>query len=95
MYVSQTATRNAKAKPQESPVSCGSDRHGRPLVLGTMSTDGMPALDLALIQARAGDRVVAAMAVGELLRALPDVGWLTAHDPFGAPGSATTRESVT
>jgi len=29
-----------------------------------MSTDGMPALDLALIQARAGDRVVAAMAVG-------------------------------
>jgi hypothetical protein len=40
----------------------------------------MPALDLALIRGRAGDRVAAAMTVGELLRALPDVGWLTAHD---------------
>lgn len=34
----------------------------------------------ALIRARAGDRVVATMTVGELLRALPGVGWLTAHD---------------
>jgi hypothetical protein len=56
------------------------DRHARALVLGDVCTGGMPAFDLALIRARAGDRVVATMTVGELLRALPGVGWLTAHD---------------
>ncbi len=75
-----STTRNPDTRPHAGPVGEEVDRHARALVLGAVSTEGMPALDLALIRARAGDPVVAAMTVGELLRALPDVGWLTAHD---------------
>jgi len=78
--VFQLTTRNPKTRTQAAPLGDPPARHARAMVLGAVSTDGMPALDLTLIRARKGDRVVAAMTVGELLRALPDVGWLTAHD---------------
>lgn len=76
----QSTTRIPETRPEADPLGAVPERRARALVLGAVSTEGMPALDLALIRARAGDQVVAAMTVGELLRALPGVGWLTAHD---------------
>ncbi|QMU74790.1 hypothetical protein GXW83_02360 [Streptacidiphilus sp. PB12-B1b] len=81
-----STTRNRDTRPHAGPVGEEVDRHARALVLGAVSTGGTPALDIALIRARAGDPVVAAMTVGELLRALPDVGWLTARDMLRRAG---------
>ena len=57
------------------------DRHrAQEMLLAKIGHGGLPALALVLIDSRRGDPVAATMTVGALLRAVPEVDWLTCHD---------------
>ncbi|WP_042411530.1 hypothetical protein [Streptacidiphilus carbonis] len=51
----------------------------RALILGTIHTDGTPAVTRTLLLARSGDSTAARMTMGEVLRALPTTDALTAN----------------
>jgi hypothetical protein len=54
--------------------------HARSRLLGTVRTEGMPALAWILLEAVHGDPVACELTVGELLRALPTANVVGAHD---------------
>ncbi|MFC1415819.1 hypothetical protein [Streptacidiphilus cavernicola] len=58
----------------------GDERRIRSILLAEVTHGGLPALALILIHARQGDRAAAALPLGALLRAVPQVDWLTCHD---------------
>ena len=56
------------------------DAHARALILGAVHSGGVTELARILLHARGGDPHASAVTIGELVRALPDTGWLAAYD---------------
>ncbi|MFC1418057.1 hypothetical protein [Streptacidiphilus cavernicola] len=63
--------------PPRTPVRNSSSRA---LILGAVHSGGMAELTRILLHARGGDQAAADTTIGELVRALPDTGWLAAYD---------------
>jgi len=55
-------------------------RRAAEVLLAEVHADAVPALGRALRRAAHGDPVAAGMPIGTLMRALPQIGWWTAHD---------------
>lgn len=71
----------------DRPAQDGDNEHrAQEMLLARIAHDGLPALALILHAAHLGDRAANGMPIGALLRAVPEVGWLTCHDLLQTSG---------
>jgi hypothetical protein len=81
-----------QASSAASPHQAAELRRRQEIALAAVAADGPTQVAELLLAARRGDTVAASLAIGPVLRALPGVDWLTAHDLLrraGIPDQAT------
>src|SRR5690242_14560533 len=86
------AVMKPQASPATSPHQAGELRRHQEMALAAVAAEGPTQVAELLLAARRGDAVASGLAIGPVLRALPGVDWLTAHDLLrraGIPDEAT------